>query len=676
MNVALNHLILEAKKLHMEKKLAAAKKLYHKALALEPTNADTLHLLGLLYKDLNEYPDAIEHLKKARLLKPQMAQVHYNLGLSYREHGDLENAIDCYKEAIRLNPNYPKAHHSLANAYHLLGRTELAFNHYQKALDLKPDFNEALLDCGKFCMGLKNYELAKQCFDEALKLKPDSAEIHFNLGSLAKEKKEFTTAIAAMQKALQLNPNHPEYFARLMSLYDEVCDWNNFKIRQKTFLELHHKAIAGDYRSPLSPFSALSYNWKPEEILTLANSHAESLKKGTEKLRKKLNFKFERKRKPRLRIGYLSSDIRNHPVAHLTKNLFSTHDRNQFEVFVLSHGENDNSNYRQYIEANAEHFIDLFDQDNETIAKKIHDLGIDILIELNGYTANDKLAVTALRPAPIQLSYIGYLGTIGGDFMDYVLVDDIVAPPGSAAVYSEKLVYLPNCYQVNDDQQVISDKPLTRKDYQLPEDAFVLCCFNNSYKIEPNIFNTIAEILTNAPKSVLWLYRTSPLAEQNLRREAAQRGIAQERIIFTVYEDKPLYLARYRLADIFLDTFVYNANTTGSDALWAGLPLLTCPGNYYPNRGAASMLTALDLPELIAKNSADYRDKVLYFYNNRGELQKIREKIQQRRLTYPLFDTKRFVRNLEKAYLKMWEIYENGLPPQEIRIEEKEKITS
>jgi protein O-GlcNAc transferase len=675
MNVELNHLLLEAKKLHQGGKLASAKNLYLKALKIEPNNADTLHLLGLLYKDLNQYPSAIEYLNRARALKPQMAQVHYNLGLAYREHGDLEKAIECYIEAIRLNPNYPKAHHSLANVYHILGQAEFAFNHYQKALDLKPDFNEALLDCGKFCMGIKNFELAEQCFDGALKLKPDSAEIHFNLGSLAKEKKEFTEAIASMQKALQLNPAHPEYFARLMSLYDEVCDWNNFKIRQKTFIELHHKAITAGHRSPLSPFSALSYNWKPEEILTLANSHAESIKKSMEKLREKLNFKFERDKKLRLRIGYLSSDIRNHPVAHLTNNLFRTHDRNQFEVFVLSHGENDNSVYRKHVEATVEHFIDLHDQTNEDMAKKIHDLGIDILIELNGYTANDKLAVTALRPAPIQLSYIGYLGSIGGDFMDYVLVDDVVAPPGSAAVYSEKLVYLPNCYQVNDDQQVISDKPLARKDYQLPEDAFVLCCFNNSYKIEPQIFNIFSEILTNAPKSVLWFYRTSPLAEQNLRHEAAQRGIAQERIIFTVYEEKPIYLARYRLADIFLDTFVYNANTTGSDALWAGLPLLTCPGNYYPNRGAASMLTALDLPELIAKNPADYRDKVLHFYHHRDELQKIRDKIQQRRLTHPLFDTKRFVRNLEKAYLKMWEIYENGQLPQEFHIKEEEAVT-
>jgi protein O-GlcNAc transferase len=661
-------LLQRAIKLQKENNLDAAKKIYLRILETDPSNLAVLHPLGILYSQLHDYKLAIDYLTKAISLNPQDATIYYNLGVVYQEKNDPEKATHYFQHAVKLNSQYSKAHHKLAKILYDNAKYTAAAEYFQKALATDKQNEVIWFDYGMCFLKQSRFYSAIKCFKEAIKLKPDLHQAYFYLGHCEKQNKAIDEAMSALQKALELEPSNPEYYSRLVSIWDEICDWRDYPESQRKLRQLHNKTMRATNLSPLMSFSVLSYNWDPKEILNLGRSYADSIVKKQEKLREKLNFKFEPIKKPRLKIGYFSSDFCNHPVAHLTNNLFSSHNRDQFEIFTLSHGEDDKSSYRQHIQATSEHFIDFSKLRDEDIAKQIHSLGIDILVDLNGYTANEKTSVLALRPAPIQLSYLGFLGTLGANFIDYTIVDDVVAPPGSTEYYSEKLVYLPHCYQICDNKQVISDKPLSRKDYGLPEDAFVYCSFNNSYKIEPAVFNVWAEILTSTPNSILWLFRASSSAEQNLRREAEQRGIAQERLIFTDREDRPIYMARYRLADIFLDSFVYNANTTGNDALWAGLPLLTCPGNYYPNRGAASMLTALGLPELIANSHTDYRDKAIYFYQHPDALKKMREKLQQQKLTSPLFDTQRFVRNLERAYSKIWDIYASGSVPQEIRI--------
>lgn len=663
-------LLQRAIKLQKEKSLEAAKKIYLRILESDPSNLAVLHPLGILYSQIGEYKLAITYLTKAISLNPQDATIYYNLGVVYQEQNDIEKAIYYFQHSLKLNTRYVKALHKLAKIYYDNSKYSLAAEFFQKALAIDQKNDVIWFDYGMCFLKQSRYYSAIKCFQDAIKLNPELHQAYFYLGHCEKQNKEFEAAITALKKALELAPSNPEYYSRLVSIWDEVCDWHDYQERQRKLRQLHNKTMRTSNLSPLMHFSVLSYNWDPKEILELGRSQSDLMTKKQKQLREQLNFKFETTKKSRLKIGYFSSDFCDHPVAHLTNNLFSNHNRDKFEVFVLSHGEDDKGAYRQHIEATAEHFINLCRQPDETIAKKIYELGIDILVDFNGYTANEKSSVLALRPAPIQISYLGYLGTMGASFIDYTFVDDVVAPPGSAEHYSEKLVYLPHCYQICDNKQIVSDKPLARKDYGLPENAFVYCCFNNSYKIEPTVFNIWAEILANTPNSVLWLLKTSSLTEENLRREAEQRGIAQERLIFTGREERSIYAARYRLADIFLDTFVYNANTTGNDALWVGLPLLTCPGNYYPNRGAASMLTALDLPELIANNHEDYRDKAIYFYHHPDALKKVREKLQQSRSTSPLFDTQRTVRNLEKAYSKMWGIYASGSSPQEIRITE------
>ncbi len=304
------------------------------------------------------------------------------------------------------------------------------------------------------------------------------------------------------------------------------------------------------------------------------------------------------------------------------------------------------------------------------IAEAISRDGIDILMDLNGYAAGCRPKIVALRPAPLQISLLGYPGTMGAEFIDYLVADRIVNPPEMETSYSENLVLMPHCYQINDHEQQISERRFTRAECGLPEEGFVYCCFNSNYKIEPEIFDIWMRILKEVPQSVLWLYEGNPAAPENLRKEAAVRGIPGERLVFAQSLPKPEHLARHRLADLFLDTLICNAHTTASDALWAGLPVITCPGQTFESRVAASLLTAIGLPELIMPDLEAYEKTAIRLAKHPEVLQKLEEKLAINRLTTPLFDTPRWTRNWEKALKMIWERYERGEEPGEIVVEE------
>ena len=370
------------------------------------------------------------------------------------------------------------------------------------------------------------------------------------------------------------------------------------------------------------------------------------------------------------RIGYLSSDFRNHATSHLTQGLFGLHDRDEFEVFCYSFGSDDGSVYRKRIERDCDHFRDLRNRPYWAIAETIARDGIDILMDLNGYAAGRRPKIVALRPAPLQISLLGDPGTMGADFIDYLVADRIVVPPEMEAFYSEELVFMPHSYFVTDHEQPISERRFKRAECGLPEKGFVYCCFNSNYKIEPEIFDLWMRILKEVPESVLWLYESTPAAPENLREEAAARGVRGDRLVFAQTLPKPEHLARHRLADLFLDTLICNAHTTATDALWAGLSLITCPGQTFESRVAASLLTAIGLPELIMPDLETYEKTAVRLATNPEELQGIRDKLAKNRLTTPLFDTARWTRNWEKALKVMWERYERGEEPGEIVVEE------
>jgi len=366
----------------------------------------------------------------------------------------------------------------------------------------------------------------------------------------------------------------------------------------------------------------------------------------------------------------VSQDFRNQAMGHLTRSMYGLHDRSQFEIFAYSVRKDDGTSYRKAIEASCEHFADIHAVSAADGARRIHADEIDIMVDLMGYTEGNRMTVTALHPAPVTVGFLRFPGSSGADFVDYMLADRVVTTPEDQQYYSEQLVFLPNCYQPNDWTQQIEESPITRAEFGLPDEAFVFSCFNNHYKIEPFIFDLWMRILRQVPNSVLWLMGFNAPMQANLKREAEARGIAADRIIFTEKIGKARHLARQRLADLFLDTRYYTSHTTGSDALWGGLPVLTCPGDSFASRVTASLLRAAGLPELIVPSFEEYERRAVHLATHPTELKAIRDKWAAQRTTCALFDTKRFVRNLERAYRLIWDDYSAGRAPRQLFVAE------
>ena len=375
-----------------------------------------------------------------------------------------------------------------------------------------------------------------------------------------------------------------------------------------------------------------------------------------------------RMRGSKIKIGYLSGDFHDHPVAHLVAGLFGLHDRNEFEICAYSYGPDNASDYRTRIRNDCDVFVDIHGHSHRDAARRIYDDEIDILVDLKGYTTGARLDICALRPAPIQVTYLGFPGSSGADFFDYILTDKIVTPEDQMPFYTENFVYLPDSYLVNDHTQAISERPLSRTDVGLPDAGFVFCSFNQAYKIEPVMWDVWMRVLRSVPGSVLWLTRTNGPAERNLQREAAGRDVDPERIVFAERLQKPEHLARLKFADLFLDTRIYNAHTTASDALWAGVPLITLEGRHFASRVASSLLTAIGLPELITRDLEAYEGLAVGLAQNSDELDAIAQKLSRNRLTEPLFDTPRFARNLEVAFRRMWALHLAGEEPRMIEV--------
>lgn len=663
-------LIINAKRLQQANKLEPAKEIYNQILQQDPNNVDVLHLMGILHHQLRAFDIAINYFQKVMALNPNIPQLYHNLGLAYKEQGQLDEAIIYYRKALALRPQYFEVFEKLGNTFFLRGEYQAAIDHYQNSLQINPKNADAWLNCSIAFQTLEMYEEAEEAAQNAVRLAPNSAATLIQMGGILNIKKQITAAIDYYNKALKIAPNHIQAYSNLAEIHDNICYWDNYTEREHKLYEAVQTNNKLGISGPVNLLTALTKSWQPAVLLNLATNNAKPLAQQAEIFKKQFNFQFNTKKRERLKIGYISTDFNNHPVSLLTKNLYHLHDRKQFEIYCFSLGIPTDHLIRKYIAATCDHFLDCcFLQDNEVI-EKIHASNIDILVDLNGYTRGARPKILAARPAPLQASYLGYLGTTGANYIDYVIADEIVVTPVMATQgYSEQLVYLP-CYQIFDNQQTIADKPLKRSDYGLPADAFIYCCLNNTYKIKPDIFSVWMEILRKTPNSVLWLLSTSELAENNLRKEAEKAGISANRLYFAKFEEREIYLARYRLANLFLDTPAYNANTTGSDALWAGLPMITTPGTTYAGRGASSSLIALGLPELVLPNLDAYRDLAIEFYNNPEKLKQTKEKLERNRLTQPLFDTSGFVRNLEKAYKKMWEIYASGQAPQQIKIED------
>jgi predicted O-linked N-acetylglucosamine transferase (SPINDLY family) len=645
-------------------KLAEAVGHYHRALALQPDLAEAHNNLGIVLKDQGQLEGAMAHYQRALELKPACAEAHNNLGTVYQTQGKLDKAADEYAKALALKPNFAEAHNSLGTILHAQGKLLEAVAHYRQALALRPAYGEAYNNLGVALQEQGQPEEAVAHYRQALALERANAEACYNLGNLHRDQGQPKEAVGYYRQALKHKPGYPEAENQLMHQLQCLCDWSGLD-------ELFQRQRQLPETSPtemLAPFSLLSIPSSPAQQLTCARNWVGARLAPVARLRDGLGFHFTRVAKPRLRIGYLSAEFRQHPVAYLVPELFALHDRTRFEVVVYSYGPEDGSEIRRRIAHGCDQFVDLRAASFEEAARRIYADGVDILVDLMGYTRHARTQILALRPAPIQVSYLGYLGTMGAEFMDYIITDRFITPPDREPFFTEKFVYLPDCYQVSDRRRPMAPTTPTRRECGLPTSAIVFCCFNNSYKISPDTFSIWMRLLTAVPGSVLWLVEAGGSAAANLCREAQVRGVKPERLVFAQRMPMGYYLARLPLADLFLDTVPYNAGATASDALWAGLPLLTCAGETFASRVAGSLLTAIGLPELITYSLEDYEARALQLATHPTELAALRERLEKNRLTAPLFDTPRFTRHLEMAYRMMWEIYLGGEPPRQIEV--------
>jgi protein O-GlcNAc transferase len=687
---------------------AEAVECFREAIRLEPAFAAAQHALGRVLLDQGELEAAITSFRQSLAARPDNERVHLNLGRALQLQGRLEEAKACYgeaarlkpayalahnnlgvvfqaqgrhveamarlREALRLEPKYPEAHLNLATSLFALGDAGAARSSYREALRFRPGYAKAHYGLGRALETLGEMPAAVASYREALRCQPGYAEAHESLGNLLLLQPDWEGARSAFQRAVDLQPDNAHAFARLVYARQVLCDW---RTREADFERLWKNAaesIGAGQVPDVVPFCALTLPWSATQHLAIARSHANALEANLGEMRQTLGFEEGTNRRRtaqgKLRIGYLSAEFRDHAVGHAIGGLFALHDRRDFEVFAYSLGGADASVYRQRIERDSDHFVDVATLSLAESARRIHEDGIHILVDLQGYTGFSRMGLLALRPAPIQVNYLGYSSTTGAGFIDYMITDSMVTPAELGGDYRERLVRLPHTFMATDHKQPLPAGRSTRAAEGLPEKGLVFCCFHNSYKIEPMIFDIWMKILSQIPGGLIWLLPGAPAVEENLRREAAARGVAADRLVFARHVPKAEHLDRLRLADLFLDALVYNAHTTAADALWVGVPVLTCPGRTFASRVAASLLTAIGLPELIVQTGADYEQLAVQLASEPDELRKLRDKLGSHRTTWPLFDTPRFVRNLERAYRGMWELHASGRPAQAIAVTE------
>ncbi|MBI3897346.1 MAG: tetratricopeptide repeat protein [Gammaproteobacteria bacterium] len=568
-------------------------------------------------------------------------------------------ALVALNRALEIRPDFAEALNDQGIVLARLMRFTEALARFDRALALKPDFALAHNNRGNTLQCLRRHNEAIASYSRALALNPNYAQAHNNRANSLQELRRYEEAINGYAQALRLKPDYPLVGGAILHTKMQLCSWSDL---DKLVQSIGSEISAG--RMAAHPFTLLAPPFSPSQQRKCAEIYTRQKFPALAPLSSSTRYSHDK-----IRIGYYSSDFHNHATAYLIAELFERHDRSRFEVIGFSCQRSPNDAMRQRLTAAFDRLLDVGDQSDHDIALLSRRMEIDIAIDLKGYTTEARTGIFAHRPASIQVSYLGYPGTMGADYIDYLIADGTVIPESHRQYYSEKIACLPHSYQVNDTKRAIAERVFTRKEVGLPENGFVFCCFNNNFKITPDLFDIWMRLLQQVPDSVLWLFEGDAGAAKNLRREAANRKISPERLVFAQRLELPEHLARHQLADLFLDTFYCNAHTTTSDALWAGLPVLTCLGETFAGRVAASLLNAVGLPELVMRSHAEYEKRALHLATHSAELAALKKRLMASRNTCPLFDTQLFTKHIEDAYVQMWQRHQNGLAPDHIRVE-------
>jgi len=628
------------------------------SLKLEPGSPDAWSNLALVLDSAGRYEAAANALKEAAQLAPDSSEIHANLSAAQLRIGQVAEAEKSARAAVAADARHAAGWHNLAHALEPQGRLLEAMDAASRATQFAPDEPAYAGLKAQLETTAGMLKKARATLDAALARKPDTAALQFQLGGLLERDGELDGAMRAYANVVRLDPKHGAALSQLVFLRQRLGDWQELPHLRAQLRE----AVA--QRAPLvSPFVLLSQPTTRAEQRLCAEAWTAALAPSAAANRPMLNS-------GRLRIGYLSADFHTHATAFLAAGLFEQHDRTRFEIVAYSTGPDDRSAMRERLKRGFDGFVDAAGWPAMRLATAIRNDAIDILVDLKGHTEGAAPAVLGLRPAPIQAHYLGYPGTLGGQLADYLIGDAIVTPAEHAGDYAESLALLPGCYQINDRERPIAPTP-TRHELNLPRNGVVLCCFNSGYKLNPEVLDAWTKILGEVPEAVLWLL-ARPGDERltsNLRRETVRRGIDARRLVFAPARPNAEYLALYRAADLFLDTWPYNAHTTASDALWAGCPLVTLRGETFASRVAASALTAVGLPELICNDVKSYVAKVVQLARDGDRRRQLREHLEGPGRASALFDTARTTRALEAAYAAMADQYRRGVRAP-IRIEE------
>ena len=632
----------------------AALAAYDHALSLQPADAEALTYRGIVLAELGRHQDALASYASAIVAAPDDPMVHYNRARLLDQLQRHEEALAAFDAALQRLPSFPAALRGRANQLARLQQLATALAGYDAALALEPSAAPAWSNRGIVLTRLGRHAEALASFDRALALHPAFFDARLNRGNALMQLKRFGEATDDYVQARALQPTADWLAGQLLFARMKVCDW---KDHAEALEEIAQGVAAG--RRMVHPFPFLSMcddsalQRRCAELLAAAD-HGQVVADGL----------LPPNQTPRrIRLAYVSADFHEHATAQLMRGLFARHDHNRFELFAIAYGHPPDDAMQRHLRSLFAHWIDASDQTDAEVVAQARQLGIDIAIDVKGYTQHARPGLFARRLAPVQISYLAYPGTLALPAMDYLLADPVVVPPGDEVHYNEKILRLPHCYQVNDNTKVIAEATPTRTEAGLPDQGFVFCCFNNNHKITPEIFTRWMRLLAAVPGSVLWLYEDNPEVAPNLRREASDRGIDPARLVFAPALPLAEHLARHRLADLFLDTPVYNAHTTASDALWAGLPVLTCPGRSFASRVAASLLLAVGLPELVTGSLDDYENLALALATDPARLAALREKLATQRQHTPLFDTLRSTRDIEAACRWTYDRWRQGLPP-------------
>jgi protein O-GlcNAc transferase len=668
---------------------------FQRAIALKPDFLDALVNCGISQLALRRYADALESFDKVLSTIPADAEAWNNRGNALLELGRLAEALASFDKAIALKQDYVKAwnnrgvalqrlnrhpealfalEHALAidprlpSAYNNRGNSSMALRHYEdayadfeRASALDSNFVEPIINRATVLVALRRVDEGIVLYNHALGLCPNSIEALRNRANAFVIQKRFEDAARDCEKILMLDP--ASKFIKGIAAHNRLqsCDWRGYHIiRGEIDCDLRAGATV------IPPFEYMALSPSPADQHACARIFAaDKYPPPAGKL-----WQGESYRHQRIRIAYLSADFRNHAVPSLAVGLFENHTRDRFETVALSFGKEKTGAMRARLEHAFERFIDVERRSEDEIAQLIREMEIDIAVDLMGYTGDCRPAILNLRPAPLQINYLGYPGTMGADHIDYIIADRVVIPENERDHYAEEVVYLPECYLPHDSRRALAGSAPSRALCGLPEGGFVFCSFNNTYKLSPDLFDVWMRLLHAVKESVLWLAQGNTAAMRNLTNEAAARGIPAGRIVFAPYlPSGDEHFARLGAADLFLDTLPFNGHTTSMDALWSGVPVLTCTGTSFAGRVAASVLAAAGLPELITESLEAYETRARALARDRSALSEIKSRVIRGRTTSPLFDIRAFTRNLEAAYVAMWERQQRGEAPSSFAVE-------